>query len=65
MAEIHYGVVEQGGAWIIIGENLRYGSYPSRVEAVEAARRLANKSAGPVQLHVQDESGELKVEPLP
>jgi hypothetical protein len=65
MAEIHYGVVEQDGAWIIIGENLRYGSYPSRIEAEEAARRLANKSAGPVQLHVQDESGELTVEPLP
>ena len=60
MADINYGVVEQDGAWIIIGANLRYGSYPTREEAEEAARRLADRSAGPVQLHVQDETGELK-----
>jgi hypothetical protein len=66
MADIHYGVVEQDGAWVIIGDNLRFGSYKSREEAEEAARRLADRSAGMVQLHVQDETGELKApEQLP
>ena len=60
MADINYGVVEQDGSWIIIGANLRYGSYPTREEAEDAARRLAERSAGPVKLHVQDETGELK-----
>ena len=39
MADINYGVVEQDGSWIIIGANLRYGSYPTREEAEDAARR--------------------------
>ena len=58
MAELHYGVVQQNGRWIIIGQNLRYGSYKHRSSAVRAARRLARQTIGrPVTIHVQDESG--------
>ena len=61
MTDVHYGVVRQDGAWTIIGDSLRFGSYKSKASAERAARRLANKSAGlPVQLHVQDETGELQ-----
>ena len=61
MTDVHYGVVQQDGAWTIIGENLRFGSYKTKAGAERAARRLANKSGGlPVQLHVQDELGELQ-----
>ncbi|MDB5476240.1 MAG: hypothetical protein JWP49_1751 [Phenylobacterium sp.] len=60
MSEVHYGVVQQAGRWRIIGDNLKFGAYPERQAAVEAARRLANKSLGQtVQLHVQQETGEL------
>ena len=60
MSEVHYGVVHQAGRWRIIGDNLRFGSYARRDLAVEAARRLAEKTvAGEIQLHVQQESGEL------
>jgi hypothetical protein len=59
--EVHYGVVRQNGVWTIIGDGLRFGSYRTRGVAEGAARRLAGQSAGlPVQLHVQDETGELK-----
>jgi hypothetical protein len=57
--ETHYGVVQQNGVWTIIGRGLRFGSYRTRTGAETAARRLAVKSALPVQLHVQDETGEL------
>jgi hypothetical protein len=61
MAEVHYGVVHQNGAWTIIGASLRFGSYKTRWIAERAARRLASKSSGlPVQLHVQNETGELQ-----
>jgi hypothetical protein len=54
-------VVRKDGAWIIIGASLHFGSYNSRWSAERAARRLAKNSAGlPVQLHVQDETGELR-----
>ncbi|WP_372785432.1 hypothetical protein [Phenylobacterium sp.] len=60
MADVHYGVVQQDGAWTIIGESLHFGSYKTRWSAERAARRLARKSGGlPVQLHVQDETGVL------
>ena len=59
--EVHYGVVYQNGAWVIVGENLNFGSYRTRAAAERGARRLASKSAGlPVELHVQDETGELQ-----
>ncbi|MET0272298.1 MAG: hypothetical protein ABW360_04860 [Phenylobacterium sp.] len=61
MADVHYGVVRQNGAWTIIGDNLHFGHYETRWLAERAARRLAEQSAGlPVQLHVQDETGELR-----
>jgi hypothetical protein len=61
MEDVHYGVVQQNGAWRIIGDGLRFGAYKTRMDAVRAARRLAEKSCGlPVQLHVQDETGELR-----
>ena len=61
MADVHYGVVQRDGAWTIIGESLHFGSYTTRWSAERAARRLARKSGGlPVQLHVQDETGELR-----
>jgi hypothetical protein len=61
MADVHYGVVHQDGAWTIIGNNLHFGSYRSRLSAERAARRLAGQSGGlPVLLHVQDETGELR-----
>lgn len=60
MSEIHYGVVQQGDRWLIIGDNLRFGAYRRRSSAVRAARRLADKSVGrEVQLHLQAETGEL------
>ena len=60
MADVHYGVVQQDGVWTIIGESLHFGSYKTRWSAERAARRLAKKSGGlPVQLHVQDETGQL------
>ncbi len=61
MAEVNYGVVLQDGSWTIIGKSLHFGSYKTRELAERAARRLGAKSAGlPVQLHVQDEQGELQ-----
>jgi Arc/MetJ-type ribon-helix-helix transcriptional regulator len=60
MAELHYGVVQQNGRWIIIGQNLRYGAYKHRSSAVRAARRLAEQALGrPVTLHIQDEAGSM------
>ena len=59
--DVHYGVVSQNGVWTIIGAGLRFGAYETRRAAERAARRLATKSSGlPVQLHVQDERGELR-----
>ena len=60
MPETHYGFVEQGGHWIIIGAGLRFGHYADRLTAERAARGLAENSAIEVQLHLQDETGVLK-----
>jgi hypothetical protein len=59
MTEAHYGVVEQGGHWIIIGDGLRFGHYADRQTAERAARGLAESAAVDVQLHVQDDTGVL------
>lgn len=59
MAEVHYGVIQQGGSWRIVGQNLRFGSYSVRSSAVRAARRLAAQSVPEGILHIQDETGEL------
>ena len=67
MTEVHYGVVRVGDIWTIIGDQLRVGAYPSRLEAEHAAARLAEQSTGvglPVWLHLQDEIGELHRETL-
>jgi len=65
MTPVHYGVVLQSGAWTIIGDNLRFGAFPTRHEAERAALRLAAQSSGlPVQLHVQDETGVLASRPV-
>jgi hypothetical protein len=59
MPEVHYGVVQQGGRWRIVGANLRFGSYIRQSAAVRAARRLAQQSLPIGILHIQDETGEL------
>jgi hypothetical protein len=60
MIEIHYGVVRIGGEWMVISEGLRSGPYASEAEAEEVARRMASQAAGlDVQLHLQNEAGEL------
>lgn len=61
MSEVNYGVVRISGRWTIIGAGLRYGAYETREEAEEAMRRLAAQTAGlPVNLHVEDEHGQLR-----
>ncbi|MBI1686155.1 hypothetical protein [Caulobacter hibisci] len=62
MAEVHYGVVQVGDRWTIIGDQLRFGAYRSRREAEQAAVRLAEQATGvgiPVRMHLQDETGQL------
>jgi hypothetical protein len=62
MTEVHYGVVRVGNTWAIIGDQLRVGAYATRRQAVSAARRLAEQATGvglPVQMHLQDDTGEL------
>jgi len=62
MTEVHYGVVRVGEDWAIIGDHLRVGHYPTRDLAEAAAARLAEQATGvglPVQMHLQDDSGEL------
>jgi len=61
MADIQYGVVHQDGRWTLIGRNLRYGAFRSRARAERAARQLAYSCGGlSVELHLQDETGELR-----
>ena len=58
--EIHYGVVQIDGQWMVISQGLRTGPYPSEAEASEVARRMAEQAAGlEVQLHLQNGLGEL------
>ncbi len=60
MIEVHYGVVCIGGRWTIISEGLRFGSYDTAAEAEQIARHIANQAAGlPVQLHLQNDAGEV------
>jgi hypothetical protein len=63
MIEIHYGVVQIDGEWLVISEGLRSGPYSSEAEAEKVARRMAAQAAGlDVQLHLQNEAGELRRE---
>jgi hypothetical protein len=60
MIEIHYGVVQIDGQWMVISEGLRTGPYPTDDEAREVAQRMAAEAAGlTVHLHVQGETGAL------
>jgi hypothetical protein len=63
MIEIAYGVVLIEDHWMVISDGLRMGPYSSRTEAEAVARRMADKACGlEVQLHLQDEAGELHQE---
>jgi len=65
MLGIHYGVVQIEGEWMVIAEGLRLGPYPTDAEAEQVARRMADESAGlDVQLHLQNDAGELHREQL-
>ncbi len=65
MLEIHYGVVQIDGDWMVISEGLRSGPYPTEAQAERTARRMADEAAGlKVQLHLQDAAGELHREEL-
>ena len=65
MLEIHYGVVQIDGDWMVISEGLRAGPYPGEAEAEQVARRMADEAVGlAVQIHLQDPSGELRRETL-
>jgi len=58
--EIHYGVVQIDGHWMVISDGLRSGPYESQEIAEQTAHRMAEQAAGlDVQLHLQSESGEL------
>ena len=46
MIEIHYGVVQIGGQWMVISEGLRSGPYATAAEADEVARRMADQASG-------------------
>jgi hypothetical protein len=60
MLEIHYGVVQINGEWMVISEGLRSGPYRTEAEAEQLARRMAAEAAGlGVQIHLQDEAGGL------
>jgi len=63
MPGIHYGVVMIDGQWMVISQGLRSGPYPSEADAETIARRMADQAAGlEVQLHIQDETGQLRLE---
>jgi hypothetical protein len=63
MIDINYGVVQIEGAWTVISAGLRIGPYATEAEAEEVARRMADQAAGlKVDLHLQDELGELRRE---
>ena len=60
MMEVHYGVVKIADEWKIISEGLRSGHFETQAEAEQVARRMAEHAAGlVVQLHLQNEMGEL------
>jgi hypothetical protein len=60
MISVQYGVVRIDGRWTVISEGLRYGHYETREEAEAVARLMADQApVAPVQLHLQDELGEL------
>ena len=63
MIQVHYGVVRISGSWAVIAEGLRLDGYQTEAEAEQVARRMADQAAGlTVQLHLQGERGELRLE---
>jgi hypothetical protein len=62
MMNVQYGVVRIDGHWTVISQGLRYGAFDTSAEAEEVARSMADQAAVPVQLHLQDESGQLRRE---
>ena len=63
MIEVHYGVVRIEGAWRVISQGLRLGRFETREQALRVMDRMAAQVAGlPVDLHLQDETGELRHE---
>ena len=66
MIEVHYGVVQIEDQWMVISEGLRWGPFDTRAEAEHLAHRMADQAAGlDVQIHLQDETGELHRETHP
>jgi hypothetical protein len=59
MIEVQYGVVQIDGHWTVISQGLRFGAYDTAAEAEEVARRMAEQAGMPVDIHLQDETGEL------
>ena len=60
MLSVQYGVVRIDGRWTIISEGLRFGAYATSAEAEHVARLMADQAPGlPVDLHIQNEAGEL------
>jgi len=58
--EIHYGIVQIEEQWMVISDGLRSGPYDTQEIAEQTARRMADQAAGlDVQLHIQNQSGEL------
>ena len=63
MMEVHYGVVRIDDHWMVISEGLRWGPFDTKLEAEQVAHRMADQAAGlDVQIHLQDETGELRRE---
>ncbi len=66
MIQVQYGVIRIEDHWTVISQGLRFGRYDTEAEAEQVARRMAEQAAGlPVQLHIQDERGELRRETHP
>jgi hypothetical protein len=59
MISVQYGVVRIDGRWSVISRGLRYGSYETGAEAEQVARFMAEAAGIPVELHLQNEAGEL------
>ncbi len=60
MIKVQYGVVRIDGRWTVISEGLRFGSYDTSAEAEQVARLMADQApVTPVQIHLQNEAGEL------
>jgi hypothetical protein len=57
-----FGVIRQGDVWIIVADGRRWGRFQYRVDAEEAALRLATRAATEgkaVSVVVQDAGGQI------